>query len=82
MQDLKDYNLAMLLKDLEEQVRGLKRVRISSIEASQMTDEVIDVIENSKIVVRHHAYSTPIRFRFGIEENAPKIYNGVICGTI
>ncbi|MEL3957917.1 tRNA (N(6)-L-threonylcarbamoyladenosine(37)-C(2))-methylthiotransferase MtaB [Caldifermentibacillus hisashii] len=52
-QDLKDYNLAMLLKDLEEQVPGLKRLRISSIEASQLTDEVIDVIEKSKVIVRH-----------------------------
>ncbi|MED1607445.1 tRNA (N(6)-L-threonylcarbamoyladenosine(37)-C(2))-methylthiotransferase MtaB [Cytobacillus kochii] len=52
-EDLKDYNLAMLLKDLEEQVKGIKRIRISSIEASQITDEVIEVIRNSKVVVRH-----------------------------
>jgi threonylcarbamoyladenosine tRNA methylthiotransferase MtaB len=52
-QDLKDYNLAMLLRDLEEQVMGLKRIRISSIEASQLTDEVIDVIGKSKVIVRH-----------------------------
>ncbi|MER1986093.1 MAG: tRNA (N(6)-L-threonylcarbamoyladenosine(37)-C(2))-methylthiotransferase MtaB [Solibacillus sp.] len=52
-QDLKDYNLAQLLRDLEEQVPGLKRLRISSIEASQLTDEVIDVLRNSNIVVNH-----------------------------
>ena len=52
-EDMKDYNLAMLLRDLEEQVLGLKRIRISSIEASQITDEVIDVIDKSKLVVRH-----------------------------
>lgn len=52
-EDLKDYNLAALLRDLESQVKGLKRIRISSIEASQLTDEVIDVIEKSKTVVRH-----------------------------
>ncbi|WP_088013720.1 tRNA (N(6)-L-threonylcarbamoyladenosine(37)-C(2))-methylthiotransferase MtaB [Gottfriedia acidiceleris] len=51
-QDMKDYNLAMLLKDLES-VEGLKRVRISSIEASQITDEVIEVLRHSNIVVRH-----------------------------
>ncbi|WP_338750212.1 tRNA (N(6)-L-threonylcarbamoyladenosine(37)-C(2))-methylthiotransferase MtaB [Bacillus sp. FJAT-52991] len=50
--DMKDYNLAMLLADLEK-VKGLKRIRISSIEASQLTDEVIDVIDRSNIVVRH-----------------------------
>ncbi|WP_335869312.1 tRNA (N(6)-L-threonylcarbamoyladenosine(37)-C(2))-methylthiotransferase MtaB [Bacillus sp. 2205SS5-2] len=52
-EDMKDYNLAMLLTDLEKQVNGLKRIRISSIEASQLTDEVIDVIDRSKLVVRH-----------------------------
>ncbi|MFJ7920287.1 tRNA (N(6)-L-threonylcarbamoyladenosine(37)-C(2))-methylthiotransferase MtaB [Lysinibacillus fusiformis] len=52
-QDLKDYNLAQLLRDLEGNVKGLKRLRISSIEASQLTDEVIDVLRESKIVVNH-----------------------------
>jgi threonylcarbamoyladenosine tRNA methylthiotransferase MtaB len=50
---MKDYNLAMLLYQLEKEVKGLKRLRISSIEASQITDEVIDVIKNSNIIVRH-----------------------------
>ncbi|MEB7656917.1 tRNA (N(6)-L-threonylcarbamoyladenosine(37)-C(2))-methylthiotransferase MtaB [Mammaliicoccus vitulinus] len=51
-EDLKDYNLAQLLRDLE-QVKNLERIRISSIEASQLTDEVIDVIDKSTKVVRH-----------------------------
>ncbi|MGC5328455.1 tRNA (N(6)-L-threonylcarbamoyladenosine(37)-C(2))-methylthiotransferase MtaB [Brevibacillus sp. SYSU BS000544] len=51
-EDLEDYNLAKLLRDLE-QVEGLKRIRISSIEASQITDEVIEVINNSEKVCRH-----------------------------
>lgn len=52
-QDLKDYNLAQLLRDLEQNVKGLKRLRISSIEASQLTDEVIEVLRDSNIVVNH-----------------------------
>ncbi|RHW41011.1 tRNA (N(6)-L-threonylcarbamoyladenosine(37)-C(2))-methylthiotransferase MtaB [Neobacillus notoginsengisoli] len=52
-EDMKDYNLASLLSDLEAQVKGLKRLRISSIEASQITDEVIQVINDSNLVVRH-----------------------------
>jgi threonylcarbamoyladenosine tRNA methylthiotransferase MtaB len=52
-EDIKDYNLAMLLHELEAKVQGLKRLRISSIEASQITDEVIEVIKHSNIVVRH-----------------------------
>lgn len=52
-EDLKDYNLAALLRDLETEVKGLKRLRISSIEASQLTDEVIQVLNDSKVIVRH-----------------------------
>lgn len=52
-QDLKDYNLAQLLRDLESQVKGLRRLRISSIEASQLTDEVLDVLKNSNVIVNH-----------------------------
>lgn len=52
-EDLKDYKLADLLRDLEREVEGLKRLRISSIEASQITDEVIEVIKHSNVVVRH-----------------------------
>ncbi|ALS74229.1 tRNA (N(6)-L-threonylcarbamoyladenosine(37)-C(2))-methylthiotransferase MtaB [Planococcus rifietoensis] len=52
-EDLKDYNLAQLLRELEQEVKGLKRLRISSIEASQLTDEVIAVLKQSNIVVRH-----------------------------
>ncbi|HWO77696.1 MAG TPA: tRNA (N(6)-L-threonylcarbamoyladenosine(37)-C(2))-methylthiotransferase MtaB [Bacillus sp. (in: firmicutes)] len=52
-EDLKDYNLAKLLQDLEKHVAGLKRLRISSIEASQLTDEVIEVIRHSSVIVPH-----------------------------
>lgn len=52
-EDMKDYNLAMLLREIEAEVQGLKRLRISSIEASQITDEVIEVINDSNVIVRH-----------------------------
>lgn len=52
-EDLEDYNLAALLRDLESKVVGLKRIRISSIEASQISDEVIEVLDQSKKIVRH-----------------------------
>ncbi|MGG3798180.1 tRNA (N(6)-L-threonylcarbamoyladenosine(37)-C(2))-methylthiotransferase MtaB [Metabacillus fastidiosus] len=52
-EDMKDYNLATLLRELDEKVQGLKRIRISSIEASQITDEVIEVLNSSDKVVRH-----------------------------
>ncbi len=52
-EDMKDYNFAMLLRALDERVVGLKRIRISSIEASQITDEVIEVLDQSDKIVRH-----------------------------
>ncbi len=52
-QDFDSYTLAMLLIDLEKKVPELKRIRISSIEASQITDELIDVLHRSDRVVRH-----------------------------
>ncbi|TCS83740.1 tRNA (N(6)-L-threonylcarbamoyladenosine(37)-C(2))-methylthiotransferase MtaB [Tepidibacillus fermentans] len=51
-EDLEDYSLAKLLKELD-QVEGLKRIRISSIEASQITDEILEVLKNSTSIVRH-----------------------------
>lgn len=62
--DLKDYNLAMLLRDLEK-VNGLKRIRISSIEASQITDEIIEVLTNSKkwyVICIYQSNRVPIPF--------------------
>src|SRR5699024_3425686 len=52
-EDMTDYNFAQLLRELEEKVVGLKRIRISSIEASQITDEVIEVLDQSEQIVRH-----------------------------
>ncbi|MED0679766.1 tRNA (N(6)-L-threonylcarbamoyladenosine(37)-C(2))-methylthiotransferase MtaB [Aneurinibacillus thermoaerophilus] len=52
-EDLEDYNLARLLRDLDSKVPGLKRIRISSIEASQITDEVIEVLNSSDKMCRH-----------------------------
>ncbi|KGX88923.1 tRNA (N(6)-L-threonylcarbamoyladenosine(37)-C(2))-methylthiotransferase MtaB [Pontibacillus litoralis] len=52
-EDRKDYNLAKLLRELDKRVVGLKRIRISSIEGSQITDEIIDVLNESDKIVRH-----------------------------
>jgi len=52
-EDMKDYNFAQLLRDLEAKVKGLTRLRISSIEASQVTDEVVEVIDQSTVIARH-----------------------------
>ncbi|NOU95476.1 tRNA (N(6)-L-threonylcarbamoyladenosine(37)-C(2))-methylthiotransferase MtaB [Paenibacillus sp. LMG 31456] len=51
-EDIENYSLAKLLWDLDK-VEGLKRIRISSIEASQITDEVLDVLKNSDKMCRH-----------------------------
>lgn len=52
-QDFDDYSFYDLLVDLTTKVKGLKRLRISSIEMSQVTHEIIDFIATSPIVVDH-----------------------------
>lgn len=52
-EDMENYSFAQLLSDLEMNVDGLKRLRISSIEASQITGEVIDVVNQSHVMARH-----------------------------
>jgi threonylcarbamoyladenosine tRNA methylthiotransferase MtaB len=51
-EDLENYSLAQLLWELDK-VEGLNRIRISSIEASQITDEVIEVLNTSDKMCRH-----------------------------
>ena len=50
--DLKDYNFSKLLKELEN-INGLERLRISSIEITELDDEFMEVLKNSKILVDH-----------------------------
>jgi threonylcarbamoyladenosine tRNA methylthiotransferase MtaB len=52
-EDMKDYSFAKLLEDLDKNISGLKRIRISSIEASQISDEVIEVMGRSDKIVPH-----------------------------
>ncbi len=51
-EDLQDYTLANLLQELET-IENLRRIRISSIEASEISDELIQVLTDSKKVCRH-----------------------------
>ena len=50
--DLDNYRLSDLLRDLDK-VDGLKRIRISSIEASQIDDAMIEVFNSSEKMCRH-----------------------------
>lgn len=50
--DLGDFNFASLLKQIVK-IKGLKRLRISSIEITELTDEVLDVLKNEQILVSH-----------------------------
>jgi len=48
----KNYNFAHLLREVVK-IEGLERLRISSIEINEITDEVLEVIESSNIIVDH-----------------------------
>lgn len=47
-----NYTFADLLKDLVK-LEGLKRLRISSVEITELNNQVLDVIKNSDILVNH-----------------------------
>lgn len=47
-----NYNFASLLSDLVK-LDGLKRLRISSVEVTELNDQVLSVIKNSKVLVSH-----------------------------
>ena len=51
--DLDNYSFYDLLVDLTTKIKGLKRLRISSIEMSQVSDEIIELIGRSPIIVDH-----------------------------
>ena len=50
--EFEDYDFACLLNDLVK-IDGLERLRISSIEITEINDRVIDVIKNNDILVDH-----------------------------
>ena len=50
--DLEGYTFSKLLKEIES-IEGLKRLRISSIEITELDDEFLDVLRSSKILVDH-----------------------------
>lgn len=47
-----ETNFAHLLKEIVT-IKGLKRLRISSIEITELTEEVLEVIKNNKVIVDH-----------------------------
>ncbi len=50
--DLQDYDFSDLLMELEK-IKGLKRIRISSIEITELNDKFLEVLKNSKKIVNH-----------------------------
>ena len=51
-QDLDNYSFFDLLNVLKD-VKGLKRLRISSIEINELTDEIIELIANNSVFAKH-----------------------------
>lgn len=46
--DLKDFTFSKLLKEIVDNVKGLGRIRISSIEATEIDDELLNIIYENK----------------------------------
>lgn len=51
--DFDNYDLADLIVDIEKEVEGIKRIRISSIEISQINEKILEVMKNSRILANH-----------------------------
>ena len=51
-EDNENYKFPNLLKDIIK-IKGLERLRISSIEITELNDEFLDVLKESKILVDH-----------------------------
>lgn len=51
--DFDDYSFYNLLNDIIINVQNLKRLRISSIEFNQISDEIIDLMVNNNCIVNH-----------------------------
>ncbi len=50
--DLKDYDFSDLLNEICE-IKGLERIRISSIEVTELNDKFLRTLKNNKIIVNH-----------------------------
>ncbi|MGI6325285.1 MAG: tRNA (N(6)-L-threonylcarbamoyladenosine(37)-C(2))-methylthiotransferase MtaB [Bacilli bacterium] len=50
--DLNNYSLAKLLKEIVK-IKNLKRLRISSIEITEIDDEILNLIKEHKVIVNH-----------------------------
>ena len=51
-QDLKDYDFSDLLRELEK-IEGLERIRISSVEITELDDKFLETLKSSKKIVNH-----------------------------
>jgi len=51
--DFDDYSFGDLLKDIVNEVKDLKRLRISSIEVHEITDEIIELMGTTRVIVDH-----------------------------
>ena len=54
--DFENYNLSSLLLDIIEEVKDCARIRISSIEITEITDELINVIKDNKKYFCNHLH--------------------------
>lgn len=51
--DLENYRFEDLLEDMVREIKGIDRIRISSIEIHELTDKVLKLMKNNKVFVNH-----------------------------
>ena len=48
-----DVNLSALVKMIVNEVKGLRRLRLSSIEINEIDDEFLEMLQNEKVIAKH-----------------------------
>jgi threonylcarbamoyladenosine tRNA methylthiotransferase MtaB len=69
-QDFEEYNLSKLLKELIKQVPNLRRIRVSSIELMEVSDELLDTVHQH---INHFAFHLHIPLQGGCDNTLKRM---------
>lgn len=76
----RDTSLCDLIRGMCE-IEPLERIRISSIEITEITDELLTLMETQPKIARHLHIPLPGRLRRDAETDGPAVYDGAVYGA-
>ena len=66
-----------LLQEIEK-IEGLERIRFMTSHPKDLSDELIEVMKNSKKICKHLHLTGAVRKHRDSEENEPSLYKGAV----